>query len=78
MPALRVCDLCGGVDDAPREQLVLGPGEPAPTPTPALVAAVTANLTGVDPAVQAAVFADLHDTQFRIKHIGDCPSERVA
>lgn len=69
-PELRVCDICGKVDTAPRHRVAYGPGD-APEVNQDLVAAVIEmnELTG---AQRAAAVAELNDTTVRSAHLDCC------
>lgn len=63
---LRVCDLCGGVDDHPRHVLT---GEPFPTPGEDIVQKVIANA----PADRLAfLMRELLDTTASDRHMDCC------
>lgn len=66
---LRICDVCGGVDDHPRHMLAASPGE---------IPVNQANLSKVladeslDPDTKAAVIADIVDTTTQLRHMDCC------
>ena len=65
---LRVCDLCGGVDDHPRHVIVGGP-EVVAAPSEATVAAVVAAAPSDD---LARLLRDLYDTSASDRHLDCC------
>ena len=67
--ALRVCDLCGGVDDHPRHVLAGGDPDAFPRPTPEMVRQVLE----AAPADQAdRLLGDLLDTGTSDRHMDCC------
>jgi hypothetical protein len=65
---VRICDLCGGVDDHPRHVIHGDPGDP---PDQAVVARLLAD-DGLDPDLKAALLADLYDTTLQLRHLDCC------
>jgi hypothetical protein len=68
---LRVCDLCGGVDDHPRHVLAGGPGSGAVFAQPGedILAAVLAAAPDAD---RARLVRDLMDTTSSDRHLDCC------
>ena len=70
---LKVCDVCGGVDDHPRHMLAgstTGIFEPV---DPAIVAAVAANAAKVAPEAECnRLIADLLDQSSQERHMDCC------
>jgi hypothetical protein len=67
--ALRVCDLCGGVDDHPRHVLAGGDPDTFPRPTPEMVRLVLE----AAPADEAdRLLGDLLDTGTSDRHMDCC------
>jgi hypothetical protein len=68
---LRVCDLCGGVDDHPRHVVLGGPGPVVVVdpPTEAIVAAVVA---AAPPDDVARLLRELYDTTASDRHLDCC------
>lgn len=67
--ALRVCDLCGGVDDHPRHVLAGGDHGTYPAPSPAVVLAVASSA----PMEHAErLLGELLDTGCSDRHIDCC------
>ncbi len=70
--ALRVCDLCGGVDDHPRHALAGGDRGAYPSPAADVVRRVSAAVADLDPAHGDRLLADLMDTGGQDRHIDCC------
>lgn len=68
--ALRVCDVCGVVDENPRHVFALAENE-APAPRQSVVETVL-NDTTLSADVKAAVLGDLYDTTLEIRHVSCC------
>lgn len=68
---VRVCDICGGVDDHPRHVIGLGPNDPAPAVDQAVIAKVIGNPDLSDEA-KTAIVADLADTSLQLRHMDCC------
>lgn len=66
---LRICDLCGQVDDHPRHVVAHAPGS-VPVNQP-LVAQIKGT-RGLSPEVKAAVIADIEDTSLELRHMDCC------
>jgi hypothetical protein len=67
--AVRVCDLCGGVDDHPRHVLAGGDTDRYPAPT----AEIVRKVMRAAPAEQAdRLLADLLDTGTTDRHMDCC------
>ena len=66
---LRICDVCGGVDDHARHVLAAGVGE-IPVNQENL-SKVLADTT-LDPDTKAALVADIIDTTTQLRHIDCC------
>lgn len=67
---LRVCDVCGLVDEEPRHQIVYRPGE-----APAVDDAVRVKVLeqkGLDPQVRLACLDDLAETSIQLRHPACC------
>lgn len=69
---LRVCDVCGVVDTAPRH-VMWAPGAPMAKPAPEIVRSVAAR-TDLDPAVYDAALKELLDTDSVCRHMDCCAS----
>jgi hypothetical protein len=67
---VRVCDVCGGVDDHPRHSIAGGPGAAGP-PLPEVVKAVIAN-TAITDDQKAAALVDLMDDSSQQRHMDCC------
>ncbi len=67
--ALRVCDLCGGVDDHPRHVLAGGDPDTFPKPTPELIRIV---LEAVPAEDADRLLGDLLDTGTSDRHMDCC------
>jgi hypothetical protein len=67
--ALRVCDLCGGVDDHPRHVLAGGDQDAFPKPTPEIVRRVVESAPEKD---ADRLLADLLDTGTSDRHMDCC------
>lgn len=70
--ALRVCDLCGGVDDHPRHVQMGTAGEVFPAPTDEVVAKVVAAAADAGPDDAARLLRDLLDTSSSDRHLDCC------
>jgi hypothetical protein len=68
---VRVCDVCGGVDDHPRHVLAGGDKGSWPVVNEAAVAAVLAN-EALSPEEKAHHVADLVDTTSQYRHYDCC------
>lgn len=69
---LRVCDLCGGVDDHPRHVLAGGvPGAVGP-PDAAVVARVMDAVEGLPSADRVRLLTELYDTGSQDRHYDCC------
>lgn len=66
---LRVCDICGGVDDGPRHRIGYGPGD-APPVRQDLIKQVLEG--GYDTDTTARAIAELNDTTVRSAHLDCC------
>lgn len=64
---LRVCDVCGGVDELPREVVSCTPDE-CPPVNQAMVTAILRR-DDLAPEVQSAIVADLHDNTLMLRHL---------
>lgn len=71
---LRVCDLCGGVDDHPRHVIAGTSGGPAvvTAPTDEVLGKVTAAVAGMDSGAAARLLRDLMDTSSSDRHLDCC------
>ena len=67
--ALRVCDLCGGVDDHPRHVLAGGDHSAFPPPPADIVARVAEN---APPEERNRLIAELLDTGTSDRHMDCC------
>lgn len=67
---LRVCDVCGQVDDHPRHLVSFGPGE-APPVDQAMIASIVAR-DDLSADVRASIVADLADTTLQLRHMDCC------
>ncbi len=65
---IRVCDVCGAVDDHPRHVIAGDPGTGPPDPD------IAAKVLDADlPSdVRARVLGDLYDTTVRLRHLDCC------
>lgn len=66
---VRVCDLCGGVDDHPRHVVAGDPG--IGPPDPELVQRIL-NADNVASEDKPALLADLYDTALLLRHLDCC------
>ena len=69
---VRICDVCGGVDDHPRHTIAYPVGQ-APAPDPEVFKKIVANLgdrIGTD--VGAACIQDFYDTTVQLRHMDCC------
>jgi len=64
---LRICDVCGNVDELPRQVIVCTPSE-APPVNQAMVAAVLEHVD-LDSDTKAAIVKDLSDTTLMLRHL---------
>lgn len=69
---LRICDVCGQVDDHPRHVIAYAPGEAPPVNQEQIAAVI--DLEGFDGAQKAAFIADLQDTTLQLRHMDCCRS----
>jgi hypothetical protein len=69
---VRVCDVCGGIDDHPRHVIAGDPGTHAPSP--AIVRAVVDGGQAYPPEVANALLEDLLDTSSQNRHLDCCRS----
>jgi hypothetical protein len=67
---LRVCDVCGGVDDHPRHTIAGEKGTAGP-PLRSSVAAVMGN-ESLTTEQKAAALEDLYDTSSQLRHMDCC------
>ena len=67
---LRICDVCGEVDDLPRDLVSCAPGE-APAVDQAMLNAVLQR-TDLADEVKASIVADLSNNTLMIRHIDGC------
>lgn len=67
---VRVCDICGGVDDHPRHVIAHAPGQ-APAVDQDLIETVIGN-EKLDAKTRAAVVRDLQDTTIQLRHMDCC------
>jgi len=67
--ALRICDVCGGVDDHPRHVLAAGVGE-IPVNEDNLKKVLADNTLDVDD--KARIVADIIDTTTQLRHLDCC------
>lgn len=70
--ALRVCDLCGAVDDHPRHVLAGGDPDTHSKPSPEIVRKVSAAIAGLDAEVGDRLLTDLLDTGSQDRHMDCC------
>lgn len=70
--AVRVCDLCGGVDDHPRHVLAGGDPDSHAKPSPAVVRKVSAAISNLPVDEADRLLADLLDTGSQDRHIDCC------
>jgi len=70
--ALRVCDLCGGVDDHPRHVLSGNVANIFPIPSGAMARRVMANAAHLPEAEQDRLLAELVDTASSDRHLDCC------
>ena len=66
---LKVCDVCGAVDDHPRHVIAGSVGNVFPAPDPAIVEAVVANSPNEE---RSRLLADLLDTSSQERHMDCC------
>lgn len=69
---VRVCDVCGGIDDHPRHVIAGDPGTHAPAP--AIVRAVIDGGQAYRAEVANALLEDLLDTSSQYRHLDCCRS----
>lgn len=71
--ALRVCDLCGGVDDHPRH-IIAGAADAFDPPTDEIVTSVLDNAAAaeVDAHTLARLLRDLHSVAAQDRHMDCC------
>lgn len=62
---LRLCDVCGALDDLPRDVKAVAPGTPGTVPDAAFLDALPDN-------VPARAVAELMDATTVVRHIGCC------
>ena len=67
--ALRICDVCGGVDDHPRHTLAAGQGE---IPVNQANLAKVLDDTSLSTADKARIVADIVDTTTQLRHMDCC------
>jgi hypothetical protein len=65
---VRVCDVCGGVDDHPRHQVVGDPGTGPPNDV-AVSAVLEADLSS---DMRVTLLNDLYDTSLLLRHLDCC------
>lgn len=70
--ALRVCDLCGGVDDHPRHALAGGDAGAYAAPQGDVIRKVSAAVADLDPREADRLLSDLMDTGGQDRHIDCC------
>lgn len=66
---LRICDVCGEVDDLPRHVVAHSPGE-VPVNTDLVV--TIASRDDLDPVVRESIVADIIDTSLELRHMHCC------
>ncbi len=70
--AVRVCDLCGGVDDHPRHSLLGGEPGAHSAPSPETVRKVSSAIAGLDAETGDRLLAELLDTGTTDRHLDCC------
>lgn len=66
---MRVCDVCGGVDDHPRHVIA---GDPGTGPPDGAVVATVLDMPDIGNAERVALIADLYDTTLLLRHMDCC------